>query len=212
VVVADADDRRGRQTLEQLRSGGGEGMYIYAGPQSAQHHRALIQAAIDAYGKLDVACNCHEVGSSGGSSDGVNEPPWHDHVELDLAGLFSGVRAQLEAMLPKGGGIIVNVAAAFCGMDILEEAMLYAAAKLVSLTKIVTHEYGNRGIRVNTLGPAFIGRRLPPSPPAPARANSTGRRAHWDEEQADEVLALIAWLSSDQSSFVTGAYYPIDNN
>jgi NAD(P)-dependent dehydrogenase (short-subunit alcohol dehydrogenase family) len=196
VVLSDTNDRTGRQTFEQLRSSGGEGIYIHAGARRAQHHRALLRAVADAYGRLDVACNSAGVTTAGGSIGGRNEFRWPDQVDLDLSGLFSGVRVQLESMLSTGGGVIVNVASILDGGgSVREEAVLYTAAKLVSLTKIVTREYGNRGIRVNTVGPAFSARRLPPS-----------------TLKADEVAALIAWLSSDQSNFVTGAYYPIDYN
>ena len=196
VVLCDTNNPAGQQTFEQLRSSGGECIYVHAGARCAQDPRVLLQAVADAYGRLDVACNSAGVSNAGGSIGGRNELQWHDHIDLDLSGLYSAVRVQLETMLPKGGGVIVNVASILDnGESLREETVLYTAAKLVSLTKIVTREYGNRGIRVNTVGPAFSARRLPPS-----------------TLQADDVVSLVAWLSSDQSSFVTGAYYPIDNN
>ena len=198
VVLSDTNDCMGRLTFEQLRSIGGEGIYIHAGVRCVQHHRTLVQAAADAYGGLDVACNNAQVGSAGGPVSGHRELQCHDQVDLDLSCLFSNVRVELEAMLPKGRGIIINVASTLdSGMSVSEEVVLYTAAKLVSLTKIVACEYGNRGIRVNTLGPALA-----------AQQPTSGL----SQDPADEIVGLIAWLSSDQSSFVTGAYYPIDCN
>jgi len=211
VALADVNERTGRQTFNQLRSRGGEGIYIHAGPRCGQHRRGLIQAVVDAYGRLDIACNSAAAGNSGEPMGARSELPWHDQVDLDLAGLFCDVRVQLEAMLPKGGGVIVNVASLFeRSVSAREEAALYGAAKLVGLTKMVASHYGERGIRVNTVGPAFIPERLPPHALSQVRTSGPGCPSHWGHEQADEVVALVAWLSSDQSSFVTGAYYPIN--
>jgi len=211
VIVSDANDQTGRRTAELIREQGGEAVYQHADVRRAEDHLELVRAAVSAFGRLDVACNNAGISGEFAPTGELADRQWQDVIDVNLTGVFLGVRAQLNAMLPTGGGAIVCISS-ILGQVAMEEAMPYTAAKhgVVGLTKAVAWEYGRRGIRINAVGPAFIRTQLLDRIPAEAQPEVMGRHALGRFGETGEVAALVAWLSSDQASFVTGAYYAVD--
>jgi NAD(P)-dependent dehydrogenase (short-subunit alcohol dehydrogenase family) len=134
-------------------------------------------------------------------------------ININLSGVFYGMREQIGAMMKTGGGSIVNMASVLGAVGMAGSAA-YTAAKhgVVGLTQAAALEYSPHGIRINAVGPGFIRTpmvaRLEQDPAINARlvaAHPIGRLG-----RAEEVAELVAWLSSDRASFATGAYYPID--
>jgi NAD(P)-dependent dehydrogenase (short-subunit alcohol dehydrogenase family) len=134
-------------------------------------------------------------------------------IGINLSGVFYGMKYQIPAMLAVGGGAIVNIAS-ILGSVAFANAPAYTAAKhgVVGLTKAAALEYSGQGIRINSVGPAFIHTPMisrfeaDPSVRDPLVAlHPIGRFG-----QPEEVAELVLWLSSSRASFVTGAYYPVD--
>jgi NAD(P)-dependent dehydrogenase (short-subunit alcohol dehydrogenase family) len=136
---------------------------------------------------------------------------WQEVIDINLTGVFLGMRAQLAAMLENGGGAIVNMSSIF-GQVGLEQLSHYTAAKhgSVGLTKTVALEYGKHGIRINAVGPAFINTWLTQKLEPEMKREIVGWHALNRLGEPEEVAELVSWLSSDRASFVTGAYYAID--
>lgn len=211
VVVSDINDQMGRRTVELIRGEGGEAVYQHADVRRAEDHRELVEAAAAAFGRLDVACNNAGISGEFASTGDLTDRQWQDVIDVNLTGVFLGVRAQINAMLQTGGGAIV-VISSILGQVAMEQAMPYTAAKhgVIGMTKAVAWEYGQRGIRINAVGPAFIRTQLLDKIPPEAQPEVMARHALGRFGETGEVAALVAWLSSDQASFVTGAYYPVD--
>jgi len=163
------------------------------------------------FGKLDIAVNNAGIG---GAQQPVGEYPieaWDKVIAINLSGVFYGMRYQIPAMLKNGAGSIINVASILGSVGFANSAA-YVAAKhgVVGLTKSAALEYSAKGIRVNSVGPAFIKTPLLKGLDKDLlnqliKVHPIGRLG-----EADEVAQMFLWLASDKASFATGAYYPID--
>jgi NAD(P)-dependent dehydrogenase (short-subunit alcohol dehydrogenase family) len=211
VVVSDLNDQTGRRTVEMIQGEGGEAVYQHADVRRPEDHRELVEAALSAYGRLDAACNNAGISGEFALTGDLSDRQWQDVIDINLTGVFYGVRAQVRAMLEVGGGAIVNISS-ILGQVGMEQAMPYTAAKhgVLGITKAAAWEYGDKGIRINAVGPGFIKTQLLDNIPPAAQPEIMNRHALRRFGEVEEVAALVAWLSSDQASFVTGAYYPVE--
>jgi NAD(P)-dependent dehydrogenase (short-subunit alcohol dehydrogenase family) len=211
VVVSDINEVEGLETVSLIRQSGGDAVFFKADVSSPTDNEALVEAAVGTYGALHIACNNAGIG---GASAPVGEYPieaWDKVIAINLSGAFYGMRYQIPAMLAAGGGTIVNMASILGSVGFANSGA-YVAAKhgLVGLTKNIALEYGSKGIRANAVGPAFI--------KTPLLKDLGSDTINWLVTQhpigrlgePDEVAELVLWLSSSKSSFVTGAYYPVD--
>jgi len=133
-------------------------------------------------------------------------------IATNLSGVFYGMRSQIPAMKRAGGGSIVNMASILGQVGFLR-VCAYVAAKhgVVGLTKAAALEHAAEKIRINSVGPAFIKTPLvektldPETLEGLVALHPIGRLG-----EPVEVAELVAWLASDEASFASGAYYPVD--
>ncbi len=211
VVVTDCNEEGGRETAAMIEKAGGQAIFQRLDVTKPQDHEAAVAAAQKQFGGLHIACN--NAGISGEFRLTADHTPqtWQQVIDINLTGVFLGIRAQLAAMLQNGGGSIVNISS-ICGQVGLDEITPYVAAKhgVVGMTKNVAIEYGSKGIRCNSVGPAFIKTTLVNNLGADVRANLSSMHALGRIGETEEVAELVVWLSSDKASFVTGSYYAVD--
>lgn len=212
VVVSDINEKGGSETVSQIKSGGGDAMFVKADTSKPSENESLVQKTVQQYGSLHIAVNNAGIG---GPSAPVGEYPidsWDKVIAINLSGVFYGMRYQLPAMLNSGSGSIVNIAS-ILGLVGFVNSSAYVAAKhgVVGLTQNAALEYATKRIRVNSIGPGFI--------MTPLLENNLDKEALKFLETkhpigrlgtAEEVAELALWLASSRSSFVTGSYYTID--
>lgn len=213
VVVSDTQTSGGQETVELLRKQGARGAFIAADVSKPDDCRKLVEGAVAQFGRLDVACN--NAGIAGDLAPTADYPldAWSSVIGVNLSGVFYCMKYELPAMLKGGGGAIVNIAS-ILGQVGFANAPAYTAAKhgVVGLTKTAALEYSAQGVRINSVGPAFIHTpmiALLESDPA-TRDQLIAQHPIGRLGLPEEVAELVLWLSTPQSSFVTGAYYAVD--
>lgn len=210
VLVSDIDEKRGAETVEEIKSRGGEAVFVKADSSSPEDNKALVDQALSHFGALDIAVNNAGIGGPLAKTGEYPLDGWEKVIGINLSGVFYGMRYQIPAM--KSGGSIVNVAS-ILGQAGTQGSPAYVAAKhgVVGLTKAAALEYAPQNIRINAVGPGYIN--------TPLISNSLDQ-ATIDHlislhplgrlGESEEVAELILWLASPKSSFATGAYYPVE--
>jgi NAD(P)-dependent dehydrogenase (short-subunit alcohol dehydrogenase family) len=213
VVLADVADEAGEALAQALRLSGGLAVFVHcdvSDPEQCQH---VVDVAMSEYGRLDIAVNNAGIGGELGATGGYSLEVWRRVIDVNLNGVFYGMRAQIPAMLKSGGGTIVNVSS-ILGAVGFAGAPAYVTAKhgLLGLTKAAALDHSAQGIRVNAVGPAFIKTpMIDPIDEDPAghdmlvSLHPIGRIG-----EPEEVAELFGFLTSTKASFITGSYLPVD--
>ena len=213
VVVSDLDVAGGEETVKLVRAQGGDAIFVATDVGKAADCEALVNATVAHYGRLDVACNNAGIGGPSAPTADYPLDGWAQVININLSGVFYGMKYQIAAMLKNGGGSIVNMAS-ILGAVAFANSPAYSAAKhgVLGLTQAAALEYSAQGVRVNSVGPGFIHTPMISGLEADdgVRAFLVGAHPIGRLGKATEVAELVAWLSSDRASFVTGAYYPVD--
>lgn len=168
--------------------------------------------AVEQTGGLHLLVNNAGIG---GPAAPVGEYPldgWHKVIDVNLNGVFYGMRYGIPEMVKAGGGAIVNMAS-ILGSVGFATASAYVAAKhaVVGLTKAAALEYAKAGVRVNVVGPGFIATPLLDNNLDEAMLGAiAGMHPVGRLGKAEEVSALTCFLLSDQASFITGSYHLVD--
>jgi NAD(P)-dependent dehydrogenase (short-subunit alcohol dehydrogenase family) len=172
----------------------------------------MVAAALEEYGRLDIAFNNAGIGGEAAPTGDYSVEGWQRVIAINLSGVFYCMKYEIPAML-ESGGAIVNMASVL-GQVAFENSPAYVAAKhgVVGLTKNAAVEYAKQGLRINSVGPAFISTPLISALEQNEEVENylislhpVGRLG-----EPEEVAELVIWLSSEKASFVTGAYYAID--
>ena len=209
MVVVDINDVPAKTVANDIGPSAHAEVADVSDPDSV---RELIDRVMKEHGRLDIAVNNAGIG---GVSAPVGEYPvdgWKQVMSVNLDGVFYSMRYQIPAMLKNGGGSIVNMGSVLSSVGI-EQSSAYVSAKhgLVGLTKTAAIEYSKEGVRVNAVGPGFIDTPLLQKPEAAEIVkNITARHPIGRLGQSEEVASVVAFLASDEASFVSGSYYTVD--
>jgi NAD(P)-dependent dehydrogenase (short-subunit alcohol dehydrogenase family) len=216
VGIADVDEGGGEAVAARIREAGGEAFYRRTDVTSLADLEAVIGQAADEHGSLDVLVNNAAVAVAGSVGE-MAEEDWARVVDVNLSGVWRGMRAAIPRMAAQGSGSIVNLSSVQAHVGFVGWAG-YAAAKggVDALTRQAAVEYAPRGIRINAVVPGTIAtemneRIMRESPdPAAVLAGWTTMHPMGRVGQPKEVAAAIMFLASDEASFVTGELLRVD--
>ena len=204
---------RGRERLDsiadEIAAAGGAVVALPGDVAEEDHARALVEAAIDRFGGLDIAVNNAATMGPMGATPEIATGDWNATLATNLTGGFLAAKYQVPAMLARGGGSLIFVAS-FVGYSVaLPGVAAYAASKagLIGLMKSLAVEFGPQGLRVNALLPGGTQTAMAdvfaPDEDSMAFVRNLFalKRIAAPEEQAHAAL----FLASDAASFVTGS-------
>ena len=211
VMVTDIDEAAAADVASAIGDAGGAAASARLNTTEPDEHTAVVNETEERFGRLDIAANNAGVTIPATLTADLPLEQWHKVRNVDLDGVFYGVRAQIPAMLRAGGGTIL-VTSSIAGERGLFGMAPYSAAKhaVIGLMKTVAIEYGQQGIRAVAIGPAYIKTGLEENIPEEIRRELPGMHALGRMGEPHEVAAAFVWLSSDQASFLTGSYIPVD--
>lgn len=213
VVVSDIDEAGGEETVRMVQNAGGAGTFVRADVANPADCQAMVDSALEEYGRLDIAFNNAGIGGEANLTADYSVEGWQKVVAINLSGVFYCMKFEIPVILKSGGGAIVNMAS-ILGQAGFEQSPAYVAAKhgVLGLTKTAALEYSRQGIRINAVGPGFISTPLISGLEQDEQTRNLLISLHPMGRlgTAEEVAELVIWLSSDRASFVSGAYYPVD--
>jgi NAD(P)-dependent dehydrogenase (short-subunit alcohol dehydrogenase family) len=214
VAAADIDEARGDDLVREIEDTGGRAVFVRTDVSDDDAVEALVDAVVQELGGLDIAFNNAGVEGVAASTHQTTREIWDRTVAVNLTGVWLCMRAEIPAMLARGGGSIVNTAS-IAGLVGLGGVPAYTATKhgVVGLTKAAALEYAAQGIRVNAVCPGVIDTEM--------LARSTGGLPEVREMllasepigrlgRPEEIADAVVWLASPASSFVTGQAIAVD--
>ena len=214
VVVADLDDVQGAVAVAGINALGGEAVFVRADVTEPDQISAVVNTAVESFGRLDVALNNAGVPGTYAALTDQDLADWQRTLAVNLTSVFLSLQAEIPPMLAGGGGAIVNTSSA-AGLMGFANLPAYVASKhgVIGLTKSVALEYAQKDIRVNAVCPGSIRTQMLEgftggdeiALEGMGKMQPIGRLG-----TAEEVAAAVVWLCSDAATFVTGHALAVD--
>jgi 3-oxoacyl-[acyl-carrier protein] reductase len=210
VVNYRGNEAAADEVVAQITASGGQAIAVQADVSQVTEAESLIDAAKKEFGRIDILVN-----NAGTTRDTLlmrmSEEDWDVVIDTNLKGTFNCIKAVSRQMMRQRYGRIVNITSV-AGIAGNAGQANYASAKagLIGLTKTVAKELGSRGITCNAVAPGFVPTDLTASLPEDLVQIAIDRTPLGRMGSAEDMAAAVAFLASDDASFVTGQVLAVD--
>lgn len=214
VVITGTTEAAGSEVVSIIKEAGGDAFFQKTDVTSAEALDALVKAALDHYGKIDILINNAGIGGSLANMNQITDAEWNKVLATNLTAAFQIMKLVIPVMENNGGGTIVNVAS-MASTAAGRGGIAYTTAKhgFLGLTRQISLDHGHTGIRINAVLPGPINTqiiaRILEMPQHPLnmkiKMSPSGRPG-----EPEEVAKAIAFLASDESSYIHGASLAVD--
>ncbi|WP_436792940.1 SDR family NAD(P)-dependent oxidoreductase [Actinospongicola halichondriae] len=219
VVVVDRVVERAEETVAQLAADGHVAVALGGDVTSGDDCKAMVDAAVETFGRLDVLVNNVGIGGRDGGPVSLDEEVWDRIQDVNLKGMYLTCKHALPVMRAQGSGAIVNISslAAVASTNML--AYKTSKAGVNALTQSVANGNAKHGIRANAIMPGLMDTPMAVDVLAGAlgvdRAEVADRRAEQvplrqRQGTAWDVANAALFLASDEAQFITGVVLPVD--
>ncbi len=212
VMVADVDPA-GEAVAAAIRADGGRAWFVPTDVTRSEDARRVVERTVAETGRLDVLHNNAGILVVGDVTT-ITEVDWNRCLGINLTGAFLLSKFAVPAMAAVGGGVIVNTASV-AGKAAARGYSVYSATKaaLIALTECMALDFGDRGIRVNAVCPGPTATNMVLG----LADDPAATHARWSKElpagrlgTPEDTAKVVAYLASDDASFVTGASWVVD--
>jgi NAD(P)-dependent dehydrogenase (short-subunit alcohol dehydrogenase family) len=212
VVITDIQDELGEEAAAEIRDGGEQAFFLHHDVTSEDGWRTAVERVLADHGRLDVLVNNAGLGDLA-TIEETTLADYERTIAIDQTGVFLGMKTCAEALKASGHGSVINISSIFGTSGGFGTSPAYHAAKgaVRTLTKNVALHWATEGVRVNSIHPGFIR--------TPILDQAKGTEV-WDGMVAltpmgrlgepEEIAAAVAYLASDDASFVTGLELYVD--
>jgi NAD(P)-dependent dehydrogenase (short-subunit alcohol dehydrogenase family) len=214
VVISGRREAVGQKAIEEIRAQGGDASFIAADVDNETQVSQIIGFAVEKYGRLDLAVNNAGISNETKTIGDSDPAKFQAMLQTNVMGVYLCMKYEIQQMLKNGGGSIVNLAS-IAGLNGIPYAGPYAATKhaVVGLTKSGALDYATQNIRINAVAPGAIKTDIIAGSIAQGQYDEATISAMHPMARMgnpEEIAHGIAWLLSDEASFVTGHILNID--
>jgi len=216
VAVADAVEEAAKETVALVNAAGGQAMSLTGDVTDSAAVQAMVKAVVSAYGRLDCAFNNAGIAGFQVNAGGKKTHEWADEsfdrmIGVNLKGVWLCMKHEIPQMLSQGGGVIVNTGS-IAGLIGLPTSSAYVAAKhgVLGLTKTAALEYAGDSIRVNAVCPGYIETKMTEDTMRRRGGTLMAMVPFHRMGKPEEIAEMVLFLSSDRSSYISGACYNVD--
>lgn len=211
VLVVDIDERAATDTVNSINADGGDASSFIADVAQESGCKALVEAAVERYGKLDILMNSVGIGGPGAATD-VEEESWNRVLDVDLKSMVMISKYAIPEMAKSGGGSIINVSSVDGIRAGMTKNVPYAAAKggLISATRAMAVHHGRENIRVNCIAPGLLYTSMTEAMDDQKRDIRRNIAPLGTEGRAEDIAMAATFLASDEARWITGVLLPVD--
>jgi NAD(P)-dependent dehydrogenase (short-subunit alcohol dehydrogenase family) len=210
-----AGDISGKQE-DTAAQGDGRIVPVQCDVSEADQVEAMIGEAVSRHGRLDILCNVAGIALHNGLVEEESPDTWDRVQDVNLKGIFLGIKYGAPAIVASGGGSILNWGS-IGGIIYSGMSPAYSASKagVISLTRNAAVQYSPKGVRVNCICPGFvitpmIGKTTGPEGRERMIATMSAKSLLGRGTTAEEIAEVALWLSSEAAAFLTGVVLPVD--
>jgi NAD(P)-dependent dehydrogenase (short-subunit alcohol dehydrogenase family) len=221
VIAQDVNADAALETMHLIKKAAGEAVSTGGDVASSADAEAMVKKTVDTYGRLDVLFNNAGIWRGGTLLD-ISEDDWDRTMDVNVKGIYLVSKYAVQQMMRQEGGSIIN-AAAVAALRGSPMSAAYNASKgaVLLLTKCMALDFGRYGIRVNCICPGVIDTQMADQLLTYRSLGDDDRKQAlletYEERhtvgrfgQPGEVATVVLFLASDESSFVSGAAWPVD--
>ena len=216
VLLVDLHAERAEETLEMIEAEGGTAKVFQADVTDAAQCEAMVNAAVESFGTVDILVNNIGLASLGTVVD-LSEEAWDRALDVNLRTAFLASKYAVPVMAAQGSGSIVNISSISALRG--DGTIAYSAAKgaLLAMTVDMAYSHGRQGIRVNAIAPGHI------TTPMVHSVSAPGARAAFMDKMREEAGLLgtpgtgwdvawaVAFLASDEARWITAVTLPVES-